>query len=87
MTERGRDATVGITEGTNVLRKLDPHLEKLTSDENRVTFSVLKGRKKEKLGTDSTDRIIMVSVLSIKPFILVIQLVQVGGSRKIQKHY
>lgn len=62
MTERGKDATAGRTEGTNVLRKQGLHLDKLTSNESRVNFSVVKRRKEEKLDIDDGGRMIMASL-------------------------
>lgn len=50
LKEEGKDATVGVTEGTNVLRGRDLHLEKRTSDE-QGHIPVIK-RRKEGLYTD-----------------------------------
>lgn len=52
------------------MRKQGPHLKKLNfDDESRVTFSVLKRRKKEELDTEGTGRMAIVSILSVKAFI------------------
>lgn len=47
--DRSKDATVGITEGTHDLSKQALCLEKLISDENKATFSVIKRRKMKEL--------------------------------------
>lgn len=65
--DRSKDATVGITEGTHDLSKQALCLEKLISDENKATFSVIKKRKMEELVTDG-GRMIMASILSVRPF-------------------
>lgn len=72
LTEKGKDVTVGVTEGTNGLRKQSLHSEKLTSDESRVIFTVVKRRKKEKYDRDDGDRMVMASILLAKPFVQVI---------------
>ena len=51
------------------MRKQGPHLKKLNFDESRVTFSVLKRRKKEELDTEGTGRMAIASILSVKAFI------------------
>lgn len=66
--DRGKEATVGITKGTHDLRKEDLCLEKLISDENRATFSVIKRRKKEKLVINGGGKMIMASVLLVRTF-------------------
>lgn len=58
-------------------------MEKLTSEDSRITFSAIKRRNKKKLDTEGGDRMsfcFMASILSVKPFILVIQVVEVEGS-------
>lgn len=67
LADTGKDATVGVSARTNELRKQGVRLEKLISDENRATFSVLK-RREEKLVTDGGSRMIMASISSAKPF-------------------
>lgn len=59
---------LGITKGTYDLRKEDLCLEKLISDENRATFSVIKRRKKEKLVINGGGKMIMASVLLVRTF-------------------